>query len=400
MLDRRLRIAYWLGLAAVVVPTGLATYLFQPFPGSQDLDSVRLAWYLEWLRPWSEIAGLALLGVGLVGALRSPLRVWRKVAAVLGGVIAIGLLWVAYRAMSPRAWFQPPQTVHFGHGTSAELPASTLVLGITDGGQARAYPLRLLAYHHRLEDELAGRPIWVTYCTMCRTGKVFRPEARGRGLSFDLVGAYRYNSVYEDRQTGTWWYQANGRAIIGPLAGARLPELLSDQMTLGQWLALHPDSDVMQPDRAAAAGYRMFGFDGFDAKREDPTRGERWQWVVGLEQEGEARTYPWSELASEHLIQDRIGDLPVVLRLQPDGISYRAWDRRLGGRELNLSLDPADSSLVVDAESGSRFGFDGVARGGALAGLRLRQLPASLEYRHSFAGFSGGEPWVPRPDLR
>jgi len=37
----------------------------------------------------------------------------------------------------------------------------------------------------------------------------------------------------------------------------------------------------------------------------------------------------------------------------------------------------------------------GVGRGGALDGRRLRQVPATLEYRHSFEGFSGGEPWRP-----
>ena len=49
----------------------------------------------------------------------------------------------------------------------------------------------------------------------------------------------------------------------------------------------------------------------------------------------------------------------------------------------------------MDPASGTRFGFDGVGRGGALDGCRLRQVPATLEYRHSFEGFSGGEPWRP-----
>lgn len=391
MLDRRVRLAYWLGFLLLVIPTGLAMYLFQPFPGSQSFDSARFAWHLDRLRPWTEIGGLALLVGGLVGTLRSNLRIWRKVGAGMGLGLGVLVLWLAYVKVSPAAWFQPPHAVAFARGTSAALPESTLVMGITAGDHARAYPIRLLAYHHRVDDVFAGQPVWVTYCTMCRSGKVFRPETEGRRLSFDLVGAYRYNSVYVDRETGTWWYQANGQAIVGPLAGERLPELLADQMTLGEWLALHPDSEVMQPDPASAEGYQMFGFEAFDAKREDPARGERWQWVVGISHDGQARTYSWSALARDRLVQDRLGDLPLALQVRADGISHRAWDRRLGGRELDLTLDPTDERLV-DAVSGSRFGFDGVARGGALDGQRLRQLPASLEYRHSFEGFSGGVP--------
>lgn len=385
---------FWVGFLLLVVPTATALYLFQPFPGSQGLDSAPFAWHLEHWRPWTEGVGGLLLVVGLALALGSAATRWRKGVAVVAVAVAALVLWLAYVKMSPAAWFQPPETVRFAQGTSAELPASTLVLGVVLGGEARAYPLRLLAYHHRVEDQLGGEPILATYCTMCRTGKVFRPVVAGRWLTFDLVGAYRYNSVYEDRETGTWWYQANGKAIVGPLAGERLPELLADQMTLGEWLALHPESAVFQPDPAFAEGYKRFGFDQFDSRREEPERGEAWLWVIGLEHGGEARAYPFSVLARDRLIQDRLGDLPVALVLRADGISYRAWERRLDGRELELTLDAA-ADLLVDGPSGSRFGFDGVGRDGSLAGQRLRQLPASLEYRHSLEGFSGAKVQTP-----
>jgi hypothetical protein len=98
------------------------------------------------------------------------------------------------------------------------------------------------------------------------------------------------------------------------------------------------------------------------------------------------------------VIQDRLGDLPLAVVLRPDGISYRVWDRRLGGRELDLKLDRADGALVDEA-SGSRFGFDGVARGGTLDGQRLRQVQGSLEFLHSFEGFSGGALYRPTSSL-
>jgi hypothetical protein len=391
----RHRTLYWLGLALVVVPTAAAVYLDQPMPGSQRLDSVRFAWHLDRARPWTEIGGGALLLAGLALGLRTgPGRRLAKAGLVAGALAAAAVVGLAHRVMSPAVWFQPPERVEFAAGTSAALPSTTLVMGLVEGGEARAYPMRLLAYHHRVRDRIGGEPVLVTYCTMCRTGKAFRPRAAGRELTFDLVGAFRYNSVYADRETGSWWYQANGTAVAGPLAGERLPELRVDQMTLAEWLALHPESRVFQPDPAATEGYTMFDFDRFDVRREEPERGERWQWVVGVVHGGAARAYPWSVLARDRLLQDDLGGLPLAIHLRADGVSHRVWDRRIDGVPLGLELD-READLLLDPASGTRFGFDGVGRDGALDGRRLRQVAATLEYRHSFEGFSGGEPWEP-----
>jgi hypothetical protein len=388
------RLLYWAGLLLVIVPTATATYLSQPLPGSQALDSVRFAWHLDRVRPWTEIGGIVVLLAGLVLGLRASGGWWRRAGRVAGVLVAGAVLWLAHATMSPAAWFQPPREVRFERGTSAALPPATLVMGLVAGGEARAYPIRLLAYHHRVADRLGGEPVLVTYCTMCRTGKAFRPRAAGRDLTFDLVGAFRYNSVYEDRETGSWWYQANATAVAGPLAGERLPELLVDQMTLGEWLELHPESLIFQPDPHSAEGYRMFGFDAFDGKREDPERGAQWQWVLGVADGEQARSYPWSVLARDRLLLDDLGDLALAIHLRSDGISHRVWDRRIDGVALELELDAAADHLV-DPDSGTRFGFDGAGRGGTLDGRRLRQVPASLEYRHSFEGFSGGQAWRP-----
>ena len=106
--------------------------------------------------------------------------------------------------------------------------------------------------------------------------------------------------------------------------------------------------------------------------------------------DGRARGYLWSMLAEHRLIQDRFGELPLAVQLHSDGISQRVWDRRLGGRVLELELDQ-ENDLLIDPETGSSFGFDGVATSGELAGQRLEPVPATVEFRHSFENFSGAE---------
>lgn len=385
----RLRLLYLTALFLFTVPTLLYFYLLWPLPGSQDLDSLRLAYHLHGLLPWFQIAGAGLALFAAVRVFRtSPgWKTWTWMAVL--GAIAIGSFFLARKASAPTV-FRPPQTVVFAHGTSPELPPETLVLGITAGDVAKAYPIRLVAYHHQVEDEIDGEPITVTYCSMCRTGKVFRPVVDEQHLRFALVGALYRNSVYRDLETGSWWYQANGRAVVGPLAGKRLPELRADQMTLERWLQLYPESLVFQPDPAALDGYQLFGFSDWDKLRSNPDHPPSWRWVLGVEHGSTARAYPWSLLSRQRLILDEVDGLPIAVLLLSDQVSHRVWNRHLNGTVLDLTLSP-DEDVLRDAATGSVFGFDGVAIEGPLAGQGLELVPSTVEYWHSFERFSNGE---------
>ena len=43
------------------------------------------------------------------------------------------------------------------------LPDADLVLGLDLMGQARAYPVRMMGYHHIVNDTVAGQPVLITY---------------------------------------------------------------------------------------------------------------------------------------------------------------------------------------------------------------------------------------------
>jgi hypothetical protein len=48
-----------------------------------------------------------------------------------------------------------------------------LVLGVTLGGETRAYPVAILNWHELVNDTLGGQPILVSFCPLCNTGIVF-----------------------------------------------------------------------------------------------------------------------------------------------------------------------------------------------------------------------------------
>jgi hypothetical protein len=156
------------------------------------------------------------------------------------------------------------------------LPEDAVVIGLTDGDRARAYPLSVLWDHEVVNDRFGG-PALVTYCPLCRsglvaarrvagaptrfqvTGLLWKPPgaygeaSRERGRTFGVDGdgateaARNGNLVMVDDATGSYWSQFLGRVICGPQAGASLDIRPSTVATWGDWRRGHPGTDVLLP---------------------------------------------------------------------------------------------------------------------------------------------------------
>jgi hypothetical protein len=260
--------------------------------------------------------------------------------------------------------------------------------------QARAYPIQLIGYHHQVRDVVAGQPVMVTYCTVCRTGRVFSPVVDDSADTFRLVGMDHWNAMFEDARTGSWWRQATGEAVAGPLKGKkRLAEIPSRQMTWAAWSARYPGSDVMQPDPRFAARYaNMEGYaEGTNENSltgRDPRSWQRKSWVVGVLAGNAARAFDWNELARERVLNDRVGDRPVVLLLGADGASFHVFDARPGGKGPRLDFErTADPSRFRDRATGATWDESGLGLDGPQAGTRLTPIPAYQEFWHSWQTF-------------
>jgi hypothetical protein len=159
------RVAAWIGLAAtlllslalVLTPMGL----IQPFRAQTDAG-VHLSYVL---RSWSPPLTLFLLVVGLVAAValrRRSRRVGRTGAALIVLLLA-GSAW--FSRQNHFEWmFHPISDPRFA-GLEGEhgLADDDLILGVTVGDAARAYPVKALAYHHVVNDEVGERALVATY---------------------------------------------------------------------------------------------------------------------------------------------------------------------------------------------------------------------------------------------
>ncbi|HYW49054.1 MAG TPA: DUF3179 domain-containing (seleno)protein, partial [Gemmatimonadaceae bacterium] len=225
--------------------------------------------------------------------------------------------------------------------------------------------------------------VLVSYCTVCRTGRVFRPTVNGEAETFRLVGMDHFNAMFEDRTTGSWWRQANGQAIIGPRKGIAMPELPSVQVSLRQWMQLHPATLVMQGDPAFTDEYaKDYAFErGTKRGGLTGTDTASWReksWVVGIAQNGAATAYDWQQLRRERVINDVVGGTPVVLVLGPDSVSFFAFRRPDGATQFALRGD----SLV---SGGGAYALNGRGPTGTLPAIN-----ASQEFWHSWRTFQPG----------
>lgn len=266
-----------------------------------------------------------------------------------------------------------------------------IILGVVNNGVAKAYPLVYLGYHHKVQDNVGGEPVLVTYCTMCRTGRVYSPVVNGKKQEFRLVGARHYNAIIEDVDTKTWWYQATGVAAAGPLKGSHLKELYYEQSTLAAWLARYPGSLILQPDKHFTADYAdLKNYDRIQSIDKDSTIKNkdtlvRRSWVLGVITGGQAKAYNWRMLAKTKVINDNIASTPLMVGLERDSLTFHAYNRQVNGKELHFSLDTA--GLLTDKETVSTWNWGGLCIAGPSKGAQLNKIQAYQEYMHSWKHF-------------
>lgn len=302
-------------------------YFIMPIPGSQRMESVAWAYFLYSQR-W--VFRGVLAAMALLTYFRSSFRYqWLPVVAL---AVVAGLSWYINFEMAADHMFYQPGQVLMKNAAENKVDSNRIVIGIVRNGEARAYPIQFIGYHHQVRDVIGGQAVMVTYCTVCRSGRVFLPEVDGRKEQFRLVGMDHFNAMFEDATTRSWWRQENGVAIAGPLKGAVLPEVPCEQMTLRQWLQLHPVSLVMQPDPAYAEEYdHMKNYESgrgkSDLTRTDSLSWKEKSWVVGIEQGNDSKAFDWNKLKRERIINEKVGEMPVVLALTPDTLGFVAFRR-------------------------------------------------------------------------
>jgi len=138
----------------------IPAYIIQPFK-YESPRGLFMAMAIKQQSPW-----LALLTAA--GTLLATLTLWRRISAWKRIFLVLGMVLASAAAVMARVdyfeWmFHPVATPGFASIEKTSLDPSEMMMAVRFGNDARAYPIREMAYHHIVNDVVGGVPIAVTY---------------------------------------------------------------------------------------------------------------------------------------------------------------------------------------------------------------------------------------------
>ncbi len=163
---RNRRRLLWLALLLMVLVAFVLVltpaWLIQPFR-PQTERGLALSYAL---RRWSPVGTLVCLAAAVVICAwlwRGARRVWRKGALVCAFALVCAATWFA-RQNHFEWMFHPVAAPAYARASAVDTVGDKdMVLAVKLNGEAVAYPVRLMAYHHLVADTVGGTPLVATY---------------------------------------------------------------------------------------------------------------------------------------------------------------------------------------------------------------------------------------------
>ena len=369
---------FYLGILSLILFEIANVYFIMPMPGSQDMNSIDVAYFLySWRWIFRGLFSLMIL-LGLKSAFSSSK--WLPIVPILA---LIGITYETNFVMAADTMFHQPKDLAVKNIGENNVENDRLVIGVAHEREAKAYPIQYLGYHHQVRDTLGNKPIMITYCTVCRTGRVYEPIVNGKSEDFRLVGMDHFNAMFEDKTTKSWWQQATGEAVAGTLKGYQLPEFPSMQTTLSKWIELYPNTLVMQPDKNFQVEYdsmRTYEKGKLTGKltRRDTASWKDKSWVVGVQIGQVSKAYDWNLLQKERIIYDELDNQPIAVILSKDSSSFVVVQRTSKEQKFSLSNDTLKSEI-------NSYNFMGLSLNPMVS--NLKKIKAYQEYWHSWQHF-------------
>jgi hypothetical protein len=147
-----------LAIAVVLIPA----WVIQPFK-SQTSYGLEVSYIL---RKWSRVITLILLPIVLL----LILRLWNKssswfpkVFLVVPALLTAAAAWFSWQNHFEWMFHPLPNPAYARAKETDFISDKDMVLAIAIKGDAVAYPVRLLAYHHLVHDVVGGTPLVATY---------------------------------------------------------------------------------------------------------------------------------------------------------------------------------------------------------------------------------------------
>ena len=169
-----------------------------------------------------------------------------------------------------------------------------------------------------------------------------------------------------DHETKSVWSQPWGMAISGPLEGTRLSLIPAGIVPWAAWRAQHPETLVLNP-------------------RDNTRKRFSGDFVIGIALGEHAKAYPFQLTSEVGIVNDQIGDFPVVVIVDADTRAVHSFLRRADDLELEFMLKEGN---LVDRQTESTWDVSrGIAVNGPLRGEVLPQVPYITSFDWAWKDF-------------
>lgn len=268
-----------------------------------------------------------------------------------------------------------------------------LGIDIANGKAHRFYPFQVLAWHVAVNDTIAGKPILVAFCPLCREGAVFRRTLGDRTLQFGTAGqVWNGMTLLYARPDEGVWAAAAGFALTGPDAGAQLEPYPFRVVTWSRWKSAYPDGAVLKRESGSNRDYTLDPYGRyatdqnllFPVVRSDIRHAAKGL-VFGAVFGKDAVAYAAKDAAKKEVIDDMLDQRPITIwgnRADSTAVAFRT--DRPGGTRLTFQLNTNDQ--ITDRETGSLWYLDGTAVSGPLRGTTLEPVPLFRGFWYCWAG--------------
>ncbi|QLH04957.1 hypothetical protein C5F49_06220 [Nitrosopumilus oxyclinae] len=268
---------------------------------------------------------------------------------------------------------------------------SDTVIGLEINGEVKAYPIFILVWHEIVNDRVGDVPVSVTYCPLCYTNQVFERIINGQEVEFGTSGKlYNSNLLMYDRFTESYWSQALGIAVKGELTGYKLNLIPFDVITWGDWKKLHPDTLVLTTDTGYIRSYSTDPYGNyyteprimFPVEHRDDRLNPK-EIIIGFNQDNIYKAYKQNDIESKILINDFIGDAPIML-VSLFSENSRAFERTVNGNTLDFVYD---DGKIIDMQTNSEWNYDGLSISGENIGMQLKRMPIEPGFWFEWVAF-------------
>jgi len=296
------------------------------------------------------------------------------------------------------------------------LPAQEPVVALVVGGDARAYPARIMIWHEIVNDVVGGVPVTVTYCPLCNSAATYVRQVNGVETTFGTSGRLFASAlVMYDRATETLWTHFDGKAVVGLLAGEELEAVPSPLMAWGDFRSTYPDGFVL--DESNTGHSRDYGrnpYTGYDDVDSFPflfagsvdERARAMQRVVGITIDDTNAAYSLEFISGDagarRATNISVGEAPLVVFWSPGQSSALDDGSIAAGRDVGtvgVFASTVDDQVLtfgaaadefMDDQTGSTWNVGGEAVAGPLTGKVLDRVHHLDTFWFAWATYSPG----------